>query len=514
MLSVYVLLPLAKFLFRNWRRLVFGLVAFATIIALFYAVENWRGKRAWEQFKRDWEARGEKLEFKDFVPPQIPDEQNFAMVDIVASSYEYILTRNGDKVPYEQRNTNAVNHLDFGLANDCFDKAAKNPRWVMGAATDIKEKLAVFATKTNLFDPPKATLSDAQNLLRALNKYAGTVEELRLAGQRPQSRFPLNYNTDCPAAILLPHVAAMKRAAQLLHLRSLAELRDGQSNQALADTQLTMRLIEAIRTEPFLITHLVRAAMLNLALQSIYEGLANHQWSEDQLKKLDLDLAKLDFVADCKFSIRGEVGMQSGVFDFLEKQPKELANLGAEGNQNGSDGASSFVPVGWFYQNQLRCARFVMLNNLPVVDTDQKTISPTLSRQANRAFDVELKKTTPYNFIERILLPRLNEIKLAHAQASVNLARTAIALELYRLANGNYPEALDALAPQFITKIPHDVIGGGPLKYRCETDGTFTLYSIGWNEKDDGGEVVFKKGSTSELDLTQGDWVWRYPAKN
>ena len=103
--------------------------------------------------------------------------------------------------------------------------------------------------------------------------------------------------------------------------------------------------------------------------------------------------------------------------------------------------------------------------------------------------------------------------KFAHGQASVNLARTAIALERYRLAHGNFPEALDALAPQFLEKVPHDVIGGQPLKYRRTNDGQFVLYSVGWNEADDGGVVVFKKGESATVDISQGDWVWRYPAK-
>ena len=54
---------------------------------------------------------------------------------------------------------------------------------------------------------------------------------------------------------------------------------------------------------------------------------------------------------------------------------------------------------------------------------------------------------------------------------------------------------------QFIAKLPHDIIGGQPLKYRRTADGQFVLYSIGWNEKDDGGVP----GKTD----TEGDWVWR-----
>ncbi len=62
-----------------------------------------------------------------------------------------------------------------------------------------------------------------------------------------------------------------------------------------------------------------------------------------------------------------------------------------------------------------------------------------------------------------------------------------------------------------MAKIPHDIIGGQPLHYRVTNDGQFVLYSVGWNEKDDGGVVVLAKDGT--VDINQGDWVWRYPQK-
>jgi hypothetical protein len=103
--------------------------------------------------------------------------------------------------------------------------------------------------------------------------------------------------------------------------------------------------------------------------------------------------------------------------------------------------------------------------------------------------------------------------EIAYGQSSVDLARTAITLERYRLAHGEYPASLAVLAPQFIEKVPHDVIGGQPLKYRREADGQFVLYSVGWNERDDGGVIVLQKGSTPTVNRDEGDWVWRYPQK-
>ena len=59
------------------------------MIALFYAEEDWRGKHDWEKFKRQWEAKGEKFDFKDFVPPPVPDDQNFAFSPVWIAEEKY-----------------------------------------------------------------------------------------------------------------------------------------------------------------------------------------------------------------------------------------------------------------------------------------------------------------------------------------------------------------------------------------------------------------------------------------
>jgi hypothetical protein len=97
---------------------------------------------------------------------------------------------------------------------------------------------------------------------------------------------------------------------------------------------------------------------------------------------------------------------------------------------------------------------------------------------------------------------RLSE-KFIFTQSTLNLACVACALERYRLAHGEFPETLDSLSKQFIEEIPHDVINDLPLHYRRTADGKFLLYSVGWDEKDDGG--------TPETlsDPENGDWVWK-----
>ena len=101
----------------------------------------------------------------------------------------------------------------------------------------------------------------------------------------------------------------------------------------------------------------------------------------------------------------------------------------------------------------------------------------------------------------------------AQTQTFVDAARVACALERYRLANGRLPEKLDALAPQFIDRIPNDVIDGQPLRYQQTGEGGYRLYSIGWNQQDDGGEIAWRSENQNEVEITEGDWVWVMPGK-
>src|ERR1035437_8648441 len=62
---------------RILRRILVILAIFATLVAIFYAEEDWRGKRAWENCKHELEAKGAGLDWNKYIPPPVPDDQNF-----------------------------------------------------------------------------------------------------------------------------------------------------------------------------------------------------------------------------------------------------------------------------------------------------------------------------------------------------------------------------------------------------------------------------------------------------
>src|SRR5689334_7410034 len=93
----------------NLRKAFFGLVCLITLIALFYAEENVRGKWAWGRFKRQWEAKGAKFDVDSYIPPAVPDDQNFALTPLMESTYGSLVDRTGHEfIPHR---TNIVNRL-------------------------------------------------------------------------------------------------------------------------------------------------------------------------------------------------------------------------------------------------------------------------------------------------------------------------------------------------------------------------------------------------------------------
>jgi hypothetical protein len=547
---MFVFYKIVRWLFcwRNFRWFLFGCACFATLIALFYAEEDWRGWHAWQKFKHQWEARGERFDLASVIPPTVPDDQNFALTPIWVESMKAVLGPKNSRQWFgnnydENGRTNFTDRLQMeiyhtqGWSQSQMEKIQVG-NWQRGEMTDLKLWQNYYRSPsdgvspivlTNDFPVAPQLQSPAQDVLVALSKYDSAIEELRQASRLPYSRFPLNYDSEFPGAILLPHLATMKHCSQVLQLRAIAELQNGQSDKALDDVKLMLQLTDPIHTEPFLISHLVRIAIVNLALQPVWEGLAEHKWSDAQLVELDQELAKLDFLADYKVGVRGEMVLcQIGNIEYLRRLPEQAPNLVGGGNSSPPALARivwRLIPNGWFYQNELRCARMMLEQCLPVADTERRIVSPAAVDRAGAA--AEAGHRNPYNILERMLLPAFGAAskRFANEQNAVDMARVACALERYRLTHGGYPESLDALAPQFIAKLPHDIINGQPLHYRHTSDpssqssgaasGQFVLYSVGWNETDDGGEVDLDGpfGKSGNVNINKGDWVWQYPSK-
>jgi len=529
---------LGRWLF-TWRRLRFALIPLAwviTLIVLFYAEENWRGRRAWRQYRQQLEARGTPVDLKSLIPKPVPDAQNFAMTPALAPLYEFVpgtqhwqdtnsLAQIQNEPPRYQE-ANRAQKSDEGSDGD----------WARGLSIDLQSwQLAYDASAAAIpGNTPDARAAAAKTVLDGLQEFTPVLDELRAASQRPYSRFNIRYEEENTAAILLPHLSVLKRFVQVLKLRASAELAMDQAGQALEDIELAFKLIDETKDEPILISSLVRMSELRLILQPVWEGMAAKKWSGEQLKTLQQSLSTFDVLAEARKGFEDDrAGIGNAAIEFVRKSPSKrvdmLGLLDSVGDQTGGlpfvSVCLQLIPSGWFYAEQVEYNRIYDRCIMPLIDINSRQVSPEVSSKAQQELE-SLFGEGPFKLIghhrmfARLLIPAMAGLvpKAARTQTAVDLGMTSCALEQYRLANGRYPENLGQLIPSFLPKIPKDVIDGQPLKYRPES-GRFVLYSIGWNAKDDGGEYPPKKfGESSAMRGTRrgesepGDWVWRYPA--
>jgi hypothetical protein len=515
------------FSWRGMRRVLIVLAWTGTIVGLWYGEENWRGRRAWNQYREALEARGESLAFASYIPKPVPDDQNFAATPLlksfVANSDEQtslgqitndLYTRATDHVTY----TNAVKDNGHRHFTDLV-------AWQMASAAlqnGAMKREQKFETGQADLD---ARASAAPAVLEGMKLDQAAFAELRAASTREYSRYPLKYDLENPWGIIVPHLARIKGVCQRLYLVTCAELAAGQTDQALADEKLMLALADSIKSDPFLISFLVRDSCLQIAIQPVWEGLAEHRWTDVQLQELQSRFLSYDFMADLQQCMKGEraCGIQS--VDLIRRKGLAFAReLSANPDEGQTEAAAfdllrHFMPAGWYDRERLNYCRLFDVQNRCARNPAARIISPSKVAADTEEFEGQIYNWHPGSFfagllrhrlIAGLLLPSLNKIpyKVAIAQTATAQSALACALERYRLAHGQFPDQLDALLPQYISRLPNDIITGQPYKYRRTDDGQFILYSVGWNEKDDGGVP----GKTL-FDQTQGDWVWSYPSQ-
>jgi hypothetical protein len=307
----------------------------------------------------------------------------------------------------------------------------------------------------------------------------------------------------------IPDYVSVRAVVQTLAQRAQCYLLLGQPEKALPELTLlndSRRLLESAPTgKPMtLVATMIDAAVVDLYADTITEGMRLGAWHEPQLIELQQqrDELKLSLIAE---SFRAErAGMCSyfeqllshdtGVWEFV-KSESHLA-----------------MPRGWLYLNLITIAKFHQ-DVLDVIDVKQNTVLSHKVDEITEGFDARTKHFRPNTYVAAIVIPNYTRaiVTFAHSQTLANEAQVVCALERYRLAHNQYPESLEALIPLFMEKLPRDVIDGEPLHYRRQANGTFLLYSVGWNETDDGGQVALKKDGSE--DREKGDWVWKNPAR-
>ena len=89
-------------------------------------------------------------------------------------------------------------------------------------------------------------------------------------------------------------------------------------------------------------------------------------------------------------------------------------------------------------------------------------------------------------------------LRIARSVAKTHALAVGLRLHEYRQAHGTLPDTLEALrAATGEKELPVDPFTGQALRYRRE-EGAYVVYSVGEDEKDDGGAFVIRQGSAKD----------------
>ena len=476
-----------------------------SLIVLFYVVERWRGHHAWK--KLEGELQGELLELSRLEPLPVPEEQNFAALPLVEQWWR----ESSPKVDGIRLHR---------LVDRVSGKAAG--AWELQQPVDLVVCLQHYLRLTPTPEPREGIV--AGQFLAAWKEFDLEMEQISAGSERPYGRFDLPYDRGM-FDDTLPNKTALFRALGLaFRLRAVSALADGASGRALADVERLCRVSELVGQEPLLERQ--RLTLLLAAVQPVWEGITRSQWSEAQLATLQAVLARPDLLREHREAVRKEflllidlcekiISVRSRVppTDLTEEFPARML----------ISGLRLLYPTGWALQNQVGLHQLGREIRERTVASEDHRVFVDATRQIERNWVHRPPSLDP--FFATFIMPRGRATaedatqRYAYVQCALDLAATACALERYRLARRRLPESLDLLVPDWLDRIPTDVIDGRPLRYRRLDPARYILYSVGWNQTDDGGKVGQRPGpleawEDSLLIKDEGDWVWKAESKD
>ena len=440
-------------------------------------------------------AKGEKLTFAELVEAKpVPDAENFYADPIWQFAWDSIsknqrldpkkkiMPWDAPLTPEEQNQIKAVSHEDSVVAME---------RW-----------LTVKRLQDSIIGDASSRAEKASLILQLLAPTDPSIERVLELSVRPYGYLPIRYE-DC-FSTALPHLSPILRFSQLAGGKALAQVILGDSEKAAKIIEAELRIAGKMN-EPVVLMFLIRLNLLRYGVfPALDYGIAKHAWTSEQLFIFQSALEKENLIAVLERALCGERACvnESSLLKLFELYGLEKCQ-------------SYLITLAeWIYQDYQKAFFIRWINQFIQICRDQSGEGINTTRLptpvvADKNPDY-LQREQRIRAVEKlpILLNHdsIGSITLSKAvvgQTQINQSVIACALERYRIARGSYPSSLDAMVPEYMAKIPISPITGKPLNYSLKPDGSFLLWSPGWNLKYLGGNPGEFKG--------EGDIVWGVP---
>jgi hypothetical protein len=484
------------FTWRRIRRLLLVSVSLVTLFAVYYTEEDWRGRRMWDAYIKELAAQSVPVTLADldkFKPVPVPDDQNFWMAPAVK------------QLTPEQANEQfswdkiAGENPPFGDNSDLEWALAFRPDHQNGGPYDGTGHFVDIVAWEKALNQP--------DLLEGFKKLDPDLDAIAKACQRPFVRPPSGtYRGSTWDGAFWYQDWDL---GEVFELRGLAEFDAGQMDRAAGDAVTLLGSCDPVTG--------MRVFDPTNGLQLLWEGLAKHRWTDSQLAAIQAALQKVDY-----FPLLAQ-GYRRSTPYLIKDTEDHISDPAILADRIRPHSWPHRPAYGWYWLKVVLYPKGLMYQNYLEDLQDYETMYSSFDVPNRKVDGVKLAaqrelfiKNHPETNerVETIAgsIAESQEIEYLFLGQHLNkfrmldLAVVACGLERYRLANGQFPEKLDDIAPRFLAKVPNDIVGGGPLHYRRLESGWYLLYGVGDDGKDYGGIPGLDLWTTSLF--SKSDLVW------
>lgn len=438
---------------RNRRRLLLIVFGLFGVVAMALAAVSWRGESSLQKQIAAIRAKGEPITPNDLA----------------------------QRHPAPAKADNAGE--SYGKAGETLKTALADNRY-RAKITAINDAPPQERFAEELHQWMEGYLAEQADVLRVLHE----------AAKNPATRY--DYDLGKGFAAPIPNLLELRGSAQLLQLEAYVAAEDGDSARAVEAIAAALAMDRPMREAPALIMQMMRQALRSMACTTIKRVLTTIAFSDEQLLRLQAALAETDDPEALTNAFIGERASGLSAFDRpqLFLPPIQQAD-------NWFPGASSLA-AGLVRMSMTASGdreRYVKYMT-EMIDASRRPVPEALDVMERMAKELSSRHSFIPGLAET-MIPNLARClsQTARNDAFMYEARSALALELFRLANGQPPAKITELAPAFLPAVPLDPFDEQPLRYVADEHG-YAFYSIGENRTDDGGndaagknlDVVFR----------------------
>ena len=325
-------------------------------------------------------------------------------------------------------------------------------------------------------------------MAEAISEYLKESQEclalLRKAGEIEHCRYDRDYG-----ATTVSYIQETKECAYLLETAVIFYSDKGDTGTALGYFRDGLRLAHSLAGKPHLISYLVRTGCIVTSLSGLERALSVTVFSDEQLRQMDEMLSRTKESLDMT---DGLVAERAEVIDVFQDP-----SLGEEIWQGMEEVTRLMkIPV---------IGKTGLIDYLDYMADYMEALKLSGMQRIVRLHEIEkeMENQSVLHIVGKAMAPavaRVAEIDLRR-RTRIDLARTALAIERYRLAKGELPEKLEELVGEYVEAVPVDPFDDKAIRYE-RTEPGYALWSVGEDGEDNGGKERDEKKRNEPHDVT------------